>query len=197
MVMAEVPKSKHKAVTNPDQQSELIIRRASKKAGLLSAGLSIPVGPLGLLTIIPELVGVWKLQKQMVADIAAVYGNKEEVGREQMLYCLFRYSAAHVVADVTSKSAERLLLNRMSQASFDHAVGKVSLHIGNSLTLRMSRIVLPLVGAIFLGLYSHNDTMKVGKTAKFLFKQTPEQPNQNVITFSPASIGHGSNEMVV
>lgn len=32
-------------------------------------------GPLGLLTILPDMYAIWRVQAQLVADIAAVYGK--------------------------------------------------------------------------------------------------------------------------
>jgi len=55
--------------------------------------LALPPGPLGWMTILPEMVGVWKIQAQMVADIAALYGKTATLTQEQMLYCLFKHTA--------------------------------------------------------------------------------------------------------
>ena len=38
---------------------------------MTSSGLSLPPGPLGWLTLLPELRSLWQLQTQLVADIAA------------------------------------------------------------------------------------------------------------------------------
>ena len=54
----------------------------------------MPPGAIGWLTVVPELITVWKLQAQMVADIAGIHGSNSELSRVQMLYCLFRHTAA-------------------------------------------------------------------------------------------------------
>jgi hypothetical protein len=60
--LIEIPDSHEPEATDPKMASDRIIRRSCKKAGLLSAALSLPTGPLGLVTLMPELTGVWKIQ---------------------------------------------------------------------------------------------------------------------------------------
>jgi hypothetical protein len=48
-------------------------------------------GQLGLLTVLPDLVAMWRIQSQLVSDIAAVYGKTANLGREHMLWCLFKH----------------------------------------------------------------------------------------------------------
>ena len=45
----------------------------------------MPPGPLGWLTIAPELLAVWKIQAQMVSDLAGVYGKAATLTREHMV----------------------------------------------------------------------------------------------------------------
>ena len=75
-------------------RASLVPYREKAAAGTLA----LPPGPLGWLTILPEMLAVWKIQSQMVADIAALYGQKSTLTEEQMVYCLFRHSAAQVAA---------------------------------------------------------------------------------------------------
>ena len=71
--------------------------------------LALPPGPLGYVTILPDLVGIWRIQAQMVADMAGVYGQQAFLSREQMLYCLFRHAAAQAMRDVLYAGAEQNL----------------------------------------------------------------------------------------
>ena len=64
--------------------------------------------------MLPELVGVWKLQAQMVSDIAGVYGKRKTLGREQMLYCLFKHVSAQLFRDVVVRVGERVVVQQTS-----------------------------------------------------------------------------------
>jgi len=167
--LAEVPESNEPEAIDADQSSEKIIRRSCRKAGLLSAGLSLPAGPLGLITLMPDLIGVWKIQSQMVSDIASAYGERSRLNREQMLFFLFRYSASHLVGDIVAKSGERYVAKTLSERTFESVIERVALRIGSNLTVRATKIAFPLIGAAFLGTYSYLDTLHVGLAAKKFF----------------------------
>ena len=34
----------------------------------------------------PEMVAIWKIQTQMVADVSAIHGQHWRLGKEQMLF---------------------------------------------------------------------------------------------------------------
>src|ERR1700744_5155895 len=90
-LVGRVPASNLPASDAPEQRAEAIVRTASQKAATISASLAIPPGPWGLATVIPDLALIWDLQARMVADVAAVYGRSGTLGREHMLWCLFKH----------------------------------------------------------------------------------------------------------
>ena len=104
-------------------EREVVIRRGAAKAlakaaatkSAIAAGtLALPPGPLGWLTILPELIAVWKIQAQMVADIAAVYGKKSGLNREQNVLLPVPHMAAQAVRDLIVQVGERFLVRRAS-----------------------------------------------------------------------------------
>ncbi len=66
--------------TRPGRRGRLA-RDAAQKAALVSGSLALPPGPLGMLTVLPDLLLIWKLQRQMVADIFALHGRTAELTR--------------------------------------------------------------------------------------------------------------------
>lgn len=74
------------------KRSQQIAMLAGAQAATVSGTLALPPGPLGMLTIVPDLLAVWKIQAQMVADIAGAFGKNAHLSQEQMLYCLFNCS---------------------------------------------------------------------------------------------------------
>ena len=71
-VIADVPPPRTHAVTDPGAAADAIAHRAARQAALLSGSLALPPGPLGLLTVLPDLYLIWKTQRQMVADLFAL-----------------------------------------------------------------------------------------------------------------------------
>ncbi|HEY7322985.1 MAG TPA: hypothetical protein VIE89_35950, partial [Candidatus Binatia bacterium] len=93
-VVHEIPTSTEKETTEALMRSHKLISDASFKAAAISGALALPAGPLGWLTILPDLAAIWRLQAQMVADIGAAFGKQGKLTEESMIYCLFRHAAA-------------------------------------------------------------------------------------------------------
>lgn len=98
--VADIPDSRVANSAQPAEAARRIADRASRRAALTAGTLALPPGPAGWLTVLPELLAVWRIQAQMISDIAAAYGKHAVLGREQMLYCLFRHTAAQAFRDV-------------------------------------------------------------------------------------------------
>jgi hypothetical protein len=167
--VSRVPNSKVDSSTNPEAEARRIGNRAAQRAALTAGSLALPPGPLGWLTLLPELTLIWKIQGQMVSDIAAAYGRHASLGREQMLWCLFRHTAAQAFRDLVVRMGDRLVFRRMSHS----LVQRVAKQIGVKLTQRtigegISRW-LPVVGALGVGAYAYYDTGQVASTAIALF----------------------------
>src|SRR5579862_4917042 len=116
-IIEYIPYSSEPASPDPEARARKLGSIAAMKAAAFSGALSMPPGPLGLLTLIPDLLGIWRIQAQLVADIAAVYGKTIYVTRESLLYCLFRHGAAHAVRQIAIRSGERLLIRRSTVAA--------------------------------------------------------------------------------
>ena len=150
-------------------RAHAIGRTASRRASLLAGSMALPPGFLGWLTVLPELVAVWKLQAQMVSDIAGVYGKSASMGQEQMIYCLFKQVSAQLLRDVVMQVGERVLVQRASSAVVQSVVKSLGLKITqNMLGKGVSRFV-PLVGALGVGAYAYFDTRQVANNAIALF----------------------------
>jgi hypothetical protein len=110
VLIGQVPSTDEPKSPDPGTRARAIASRAAMKAALTAGSLALPPGTLGWLTMLPELVAVWKLQAQMVADIAGIYDKNAYLTREQMIYCLFRHTAAQAVRDLVVRVGERILV---------------------------------------------------------------------------------------
>jgi hypothetical protein len=107
----------------------------------------------------------------MVADLAGVYGKKAALTREQMIYCLFRHTAAQAVRDLVVRVGERYLVRQVSLRAFQGVAQKVGVRVSQrSLGAGLSRW-LPIAGAIGVGAYAYYDTAHVARTAIELFQR--------------------------
>jgi hypothetical protein len=168
--VSQVPDSKVANSEDPASEARRLANRAAQRAALTAGSLALPPGPLGWLTLLPELIAIWKIQAQMVSDIAAAYGHHASLGREQMMWCLFRHTAAQAFRDLVVRMGDRLVFQRMSWGVAE----RVAKQIGIKLTQRtLSKGVsrwLPVIGALGVGAYAYYDTGQVAGTAIELFE---------------------------
>ena len=168
-LLGHLPSTDEAASTTPQARALTIVEAASRKAALVAGSLALPPGAWGWLTVMPELYAIWKIQAQMVADIAGAYDRRWQLTREQMLFCLFRHTAAQAFRDIAVQVGERWLIRAAGSASL-HAIAR---RVGVRVTERGigSGIAswLPVVGAMGVGAYAWYDTRHVARTAIALF----------------------------
>lgn len=171
--IGKIPRSALRKARNPLEVARKQANLAAAKAAVTAGTLALPPGPLGWVTVLPELIGVWKIQAQLVSDIARVYGKSATLNQEHMLYCLFRHSAAQAVRDLTVRVGGRYLIKKASI----RAVQSTARRVGVRLTQRgISSAIsrwLPIIGAVGIGGYAYYDTSQVAKTAIELFSMEP------------------------
>jgi hypothetical protein len=178
--VSEVPKTTEPRASEPMLRARAIAAAAALKASALSGSLALPPGPLGLLTVLPDLLGVWHIQAQMVADIAGAYGKTALLSREQMLYCLFKHAAAQVVRDLAMRMGERVLIRRASVHLLQSVAGRVGIVLTRRAIANSVARWLPAVGAAGVAAYAFYDTRQVATTAIELFSSDVEVETHDV-----------------
>ena len=167
--LGELPRSALTPSAQPHQDSVRTARSAATKAAIAAGTLALPMGPLGWLTVLPEMVTVWRIQARLVADIAALHGRTQGLTKEELLYCMFRHSAGQLVRDLVVRVGERSLVRTATL----HALRLVAQRIGASLARAVAgKSVarwLPVAGAVGMGAYAFWDTRQVAATATELF----------------------------
>src|SRR5690349_19957808 len=129
---SQIPASHVHRGLHPEAKASEVASQAVRKAALTAGSLALPPGPLGWLTVLPELVAIWRIQAKMVSDIAAAFDDHVSVGSEQMLGCLFRHTADQAFRDLVVRMGDRLLFRQLS-ATVDERVAR---RIGQRLSQR-------------------------------------------------------------
>lgn len=172
--ISKIPASKELTSKSPADVARGKANKAAAKAALASGAIALPPGPIGWLTILPELVAVWKIQSQLVSDIAAIYGKRASLTQEQMIYCLFRHTAAQVFRDLIVRVGERVLVRRASLRVMQSIAEKIGVKVTqHALGKGLSRWI-PVIGAVGIGAYAYYDTAQVAATAIELFESDME-----------------------
>ncbi|OWV22313.1 hypothetical protein B7982_08780 [Fibrobacter sp. UWB2] len=190
-LITDIPDSLLCPNRDPDARADILIKQAAIKAAAISTSLSIPAGFTGVLTSIPDIAAVWRIQAQLVSDIACTYGKFALLSREAMVWCLFRHSAASLLRDVAVRTGSRIVVQKLSLAALQKLLQKIGVKISANFLGRIALRAIPAIGAVGNGAYTYFDTNEVGKTAKSYFKalEGVEKPElvENSIDKDPES----------
>ena len=138
-IITEIPGSLYSPIQNPDEKVKLLSQRAAWKSATVSTSLSIPAGITGILTAIPDIAAIWKIQAQLVADIAASYGKLALLSQEAMIWCLFRHSAAQLLRDVAVRTGSRIVVQKLSTTAVKALLAKVGTKVSSKCHSRHRR----------------------------------------------------------
>jgi hypothetical protein len=169
-LLSEVPASDEHKAKSPRERARKLGLQASLKAAGVSGSLAIPPGPVGMLTILPDLFAVWKIQRRLVADIASCYGKTAQLGKEQMIYCLFKHTAGQIVRDVAVRVGERVLVKRASLRAMQRVLRRIGVVVTQRIVSRTISRLIPILGAVGIGSYAFYDTAQVAKTSILFFE---------------------------
>ena len=172
-IIADVPTARTHVSGDPARAVEAIAREAARNAALVSASFALPPGPLGMLTVLPDLYLIWKIQRQLVADIFALHGRTAELTRSHMIYCLFRHMASQVLRDVVVRTGERAVVRQLSSQALKSVLGSLGLTVAKRVAGTSASRWVPLVGAAAVGAYAYWDTLQVARTARRVLETTP------------------------
>lgn len=174
-LLTDIPESIHGLNDNPDEKVKRLTQQAALKASTVSATLSIPAGITGIITSIPDIAAVWRIQAQLVSDIAACYGKLALLSREAMIWCLFRHSAASLLRDVAVRTGSRIVIQKLSVSALQKILQKIGLKVSQKMVGKIALRAIPAIGIIGNGAYTFYDTNEVGKTAAAYFKALSDQ----------------------
>ncbi len=174
-IVRKIPSARVRRSAQPDEDARRLARKAALKAALAAGSLALPTGPLGWLTLLPELRSVWTIQVQLVADIAALYGKKSALTQEQVLYCLFRHNSLQAFRDLVVRVGDRFLVGKASAEVLLHLARRLALRLSQRLAGKALARWLPVAGAVGVGAYAFHETSRIGETAIELFSAEIEQ----------------------
>jgi len=180
-VVASVPHTGEGLSTTPRERGRVIANQAAIKSAAVSGTLALPPGPLGVLTLVPDLIMVWRIQAQMVADLGGAFGKTATLSQEQMIYCLFRHAAAQVVRDLGVRMGERFVFRPATIALIQRIASRLGISLTQRLIAKSVARWLPVVGSLGVAAYAYYDTGQVAATAMDLFEEEPNggEPGDN------------------
>jgi hypothetical protein len=174
-LVARVPKPRRGTSATPQDAARGVASEAAAKAALAASSFALPPGAIGWLTLVPDLIVIWRIQAQMVADIGGCYGKSGLLGREQMLYCLFRHTAAQAVRDLVVRTGGRMLIQSVTSGALQAIARKIGMNVAKKGAAKAIARWVPVIGAVGVGAYAYYDTAQVAKTAMEFFEKGVEE----------------------
>ena len=171
-LVSQIPTSAEKPADMPAVRADELAKSAAMKAAAISGTFTLPPGPLGLMTVLPDLLAVWRVQQQLVADIAAAFGRTESLTRETMILCLFKHGGAAVTQRLLSRGESNdVVVHRIANRTLQQLLEKIAVRVAQRLATKSVSRWIPILGAVGAGAYAYYDTTQVAKNATELFSK--------------------------
>jgi hypothetical protein len=169
------------AVGDPGEIIRPLVRKYSLQAAALSSALSVLPGNLGVMSILPEIYFLIRLQSRMVKDIAILLGKESYLSKELLLYCLFKENKINIFNTSIRTTGTRLLIRPISLDNIQTIFYSVIYSKSSKIVPRKNKGLLSLISMLTGGSLSYIDTQMVGTTANAIFLgdiefQNSEQP---------------------
>jgi hypothetical protein len=157
-----------------DGSPQKMIRRASRTAFLISTGAGIPTGPVGLATIIPEVVAITKLQIDLIFKVAKFHQQEAKVNKTIILAVLGVAVGVVLKHALINKVGTRIIVKSLSAEGAKRITREIGEKFAVGLLKRGLGRWIPLMLAPVFGYLSLAMTRKVGREAESLFSHELE-----------------------
>jgi len=156
-----------------------IISSYANQNAVISGGSGLVPGPMGMLTIVPELALVIRNQMSMVYDIGVAYGYGKRLNAE-LLIGVFGYALGSGALGLLTIHGQKVLVKRASLRFMQKVIklmaGKVTQRVLKSMVSKW----LPVAGAVALAAWSKHSTHLIAERAISVFEKEIETSEEIV-----------------
>ena len=168
-LVSQIPATLEAPGGNPGERVKAIAKMAALKAAAISGSFTLPPGPLGMATVLPDLFAVWRIQQQLVADIAGAFGKTSTLSAETMVICLFKHGGAALTKPLFARRGEDVVVQRIANRTLLQLLEKIGVRVAQRIAAKSVSRWLPVLGALGAGAYAYYDTTHVASNAIDLF----------------------------
>ena len=184
-LVSQIPASLEAPGENPGERVKSIAKTAALKAAAISGSFTLPPGPLGMATVLPDLLAVWRVQQQLVADIAGAFGKTSALTPETMVICLFKHGGTALTKRLFARKGQDVVVQRIANRTLLQLLEKIGVRVAQRIAAKSLSRWLPVLGALGAGAYAYYDTTHVAASAIDLFSQNVRIASED----SPESAG--------
>ncbi len=170
-VVARVPASTEPPAADPIARTRVLTARAARTTAALSAAAALPPGPIGWLTLLPELAAIWRIQAKLVVDVAAAWGRPQTATREVLLHCLFAHSIERPLGGFVVRAGERLLVRSASYRTLQPVARSIAARLSRRALGRGIARFVPVAGSVAVAAWAWRETSHVARNAQEVFSR--------------------------
>jgi len=157
-----------------DEVPETLISNAAWQAFAISTISSIPPGPVGMLTILPEVIAVTRLQVQLIFKIARYY-EKETLVNRTIVALILGNAAGIATGRLLLKMPEgKIIIRRVAELGLQNFVARLGAKIMGRVIARIPGRWIPFLLSPVFGMMSKTATEKIGWEAVAIFSHDLE-----------------------
>lgn len=145
-------------------EAQSIVDAYALKCASVSGLASLAPGPLGMLTIVPDLIIVLRLQTEMLAKLSVAYNKEKAISKELVLFMLFQSVGVTGISFVVVKSTQVIVKRasaRLLQRIITMMGGRVLQRTAGQAVARW----IPGLGAAAMAIWVRYMTRKIGNEA--------------------------------
>ena len=193
-LVSQIPASLEAPAADPAERVKMLAKTAALKAAAVSGSFTLPPGPLGLVTVIPDLLAVWRIQQQLVADIAGAYGKTSALTSETMVICLFKHGGAALTKGLFARQGDDVVVQRIANRTLVQLLEKIGVRIAQRIAAKSVSRWLPVLGALGAGAYAYYDTTHVATNAIDLFSANVRVDDGKTSSDEPRSVARRASK---
>jgi uncharacterized protein (DUF697 family) len=148
---------------------EEMTSKACWEAFWVSTVAGIPPGPLGMATIVPELITITKIQINLVYRIAKFHGKEQLVTPTIILHILATALGIVLGRNLLRKIGTRFIVKALSAQVIKTLAQKLGVKIATRLLAKIGARWIPIVTAPIFGAFSKSQTTRVGRESNKVF----------------------------
>jgi uncharacterized protein (DUF697 family) len=169
------------------QDLSKLIEDCAKKNALISGGMSLVPGPLGMLTVIPDIFLVTQNQLFLIYEIGVAHGQDKKITKE-LLAAVFASARGTSLGALVIVHGSKLIIKRASLRVFQQIV----LLLGGKITQQFLKTSisrwLPVIGPAGMALWSYHSTKLIAAKAVEVFRQEIELEAEEVNTVEVSQV---------
>jgi uncharacterized tellurite resistance protein B-like protein len=150
---------------------ETIINTSSAENAVRSGILAFAPGPLGLITIIPDLVMSMESQINMIYDIGVAHGKEELMTKETILSLALLSGGGSMGISLLTQQAGKLVVKKAAVKIIQNTAKAVGIKLTAGAVKSSVASYVPLLGGLAIGVWVKYVTDELGRSSESILSK--------------------------